>query len=260
VREDPALANVAIVSREGRVVASVEGGVGTDVGDRDYFRFHRDRGDGGLFIGRPAQGRIVPRPVVHFVRRINDARGVFNGVALASVDAAYFTDFYRRVSLGKHGLVQLVGLEGVALARRQGGETLFGADMRDGLLLRQAAERASGSFVSRGHRDGHVRQQSYRVLKNYGLVVSVGMAADDVFAEVNERERVLYVFAALATLCLLIVAAVLLLSRARRMRDIAALRDQLDELRRFQAVTVDRELRMIELERELGAARREVHA
>ena len=40
----------------------------------------------------------------------------------------------------------------------------------------------------------------------------------------------------------------------------AKLHEQLDELRRFQAVTVDRELRMIELKAELESLRRDVHA
>jgi PAS domain S-box-containing protein len=224
-------ANVVVTDRQGRVIGSLLDYSDVDVSDRDYFQFHRARADGGLFIGRPTTGRIVARTVVHFARRIDDASGAFGGIAVVAVDPAYFTDFYQRLALGTKGVVQLVRLDGVALARRHSGETSFGDDLRASLLLARAAETERGSFVSRGRVDGEARQQSYRVLADYGLVVSAGLALDELLDEARKREKELFVFAAGGTALLVVMAAVLLMLGRRQRAAGAAL---LESERRLQ--------------------------
>jgi PAS domain S-box-containing protein len=216
---DPQLfANLSVTDREGRSISSLQSYISLDVSDRDYFRFHRERPDGGLFIGKPTPGRMMERTVIHIARRINDPHGNFNGVAVASIDPSYFASFYKGNTFGSHGVVQLIRMDGVALARRHGNALRFGEDMRDSLLLRNAVARNTGSFVSRGRGDGLKRYLSYRVLKDLGLVVSVGVAADEALEDVDNRGRDLFIFAGAATLLIVLLGGVLLAARRRHAR------------------------------------------
>jgi PAS domain S-box-containing protein len=215
--------NLLITDVNGQVLVA-HGKTGpVNVADRDFFAVHRQDQTRGLWVAKPLAGRVTGRTVISVSRPLIGPDGAFAGVVAVGLDPNYFLEAYQRFDVGPDGLIQLVGLDGSVRARRQGDKITFGGEMRDSILLRNAAAAPDGSFVSRGQSDGIPRFQSYRVLKTYPLVVSVGTSVDYALAEFHSRERRYYQAAAAATLCVVAFGVVLVFSLRRR-------RQAIDEL------------------------------
>ncbi|WP_315721427.1 MULTISPECIES: diguanylate cyclase [unclassified Bradyrhizobium] len=84
--------------------------------DRDYFVHHRTSADRSLLIGRPVQSKSGGQWVITLSRRWNHADGRFGGVVLATIDVAYFAQYYRQFDVGPHGTISLMSRDGAVLA------------------------------------------------------------------------------------------------------------------------------------------------
>lgn len=219
-----AFASMSIVDAEGRVLLT-NGRPGTvNLADRDFFAFHRDDLSAATRVGLPVTGRMTGRPVITLSRRANRPDGTFNGVYILGVDPTHFLKGYERFDIGRDGVVQLVGRDGVARARLASGKAAFGVDMRSTSLVASAARAGSGNFISVGRHDGTARFQSWRTLKEYPLIVAVGTSVDEVFATAQEKEREHYLTAVGGTLVIALLGLGLALATVRRNRAAQALK------------------------------------
>jgi two-component system, NarL family, sensor histidine kinase BarA len=109
--DDSIFTDMSIFDEDGVRVLGRNSTTRFSVADRDYFKFHERADSHNVFISQPALGRATGKWTIHISRRINHPDGSFGGVALASIDPAYFTKFYQEADLGEHGLVMLVGLD-----------------------------------------------------------------------------------------------------------------------------------------------------
>ena len=209
-------AHAAVVGANGRVVLGSANPGPIDVSDRDYFRFHRDHPDDVLHLGLPTASRVDGHPAVQFSRRIETRAGEFGGVAMAGVPPELLADVHRRLDIGAHGLIALIGLDGVAPIRRVGNEIKFGLDYRASSVLQRARSEPHGSYVSRGRTDGVARFVSYRTLSGYPFVALVGVSVDDALAEVQARTRSQYLIAVGMTLLILLVGVGFLVAVQRQ--------------------------------------------
>ncbi len=200
---------VAIVDERGIVIVSTRQ-AGQDLSDRDYFRFHATHPSSELVIGKPVTGRIGGRPTIPVSRRIDKMDGQFGGMVLAGVAPSYFTDFFQRTDVGAHGVIQILGTDGIVRARRVGESTSGGGDLSESALLKRAASASSGSFLTAGRVDGTRRYMSYRKVERFPLLVSVGVSMEEAMAPFAARERSYYVGAAFATLLVVFFAAALI--------------------------------------------------
>jgi diguanylate cyclase (GGDEF)-like protein/PAS domain S-box-containing protein len=215
----PLFLYAAIVDARGKVIRSTRRPTPSfSVANRDYFLHHRSDASDLLRIGAPTGSRADSRPAVHASRRISAPDGSFAGVALIALDPERMADFQRLIELGPSGVVQLVGLDGIARVRRHGASTTFGDDMADSQLVQLARENVAGRLVTRGRTDGVVRWQSYRRLEEQPFVVGVGRGAEESLAGFHRQAASLYAAAAGASVLLLLLGAglVLFLERERR--------------------------------------------
>jgi hypothetical protein len=67
--------------------------------DRDYFQRHRESADRKTLIGRPVQSRSGGQWILTLSRRFNHQDGSFAGVALMTIDATYFSNFYAKFEI-----------------------------------------------------------------------------------------------------------------------------------------------------------------
>ncbi len=224
--------------------------VPSNLADREHFLVHKGRDSGDLFISKPVLGRSSGKWSIQMTRRVNKSDGSFGGVVVASVDPYYFTQFYKQVNLGKNSTIVLVGRDGVVRARESGVKTEPGQNLSGGALMTHMAEREVGQYVITSDIDGTKRIHSYRALKEYPLVVSVGISEQDAFQEVNERVAVYYGVAALISVVIVIFIMVLFFITARQKRTQTELKQAYDTL----------ETEVEERTRELFAVNQELEA
>jgi diguanylate cyclase (GGDEF)-like protein len=233
--DDSILTDLAIINEDGLRILGRDNSKRISVADRDYFKFHERTDNRGLFIGQPTLGRITGKWAIHISLRINNPDGSFGGVALAAVDPGYFTKLYERADLGEHGLVTLVGLDGIVRARQVGARSSFGEDMRGSTLMAKQRESESGSFTSVGKLDGIPRFYSFRTLLRYPLIVAVGTPVEAALAAVSERAHNYRILAALATALAILFVAAVLITLSQQQRAAATLH----ESERFAHATID---------------------
>ena len=158
-----------------------------DLSDREHFQaqLHSTRDE--LFISKPVFGRVTKRSLIELTRRISAPDGSFAGVAVAAFDPQYLARFYESVDLGTRGSTVLVGLDGIVRARAALGNTVVGQSLAGSPLFESFATQSVGSRTDTSSIDGVERIYSYRAVAGYPLIVSVGMAKDEVLAGYNQR-------------------------------------------------------------------------
>ena len=224
-RADPTVYTfMGIVDARGNLASGLGLAEGVDLSNRAYYAHHRDHIGGGLRVGQVAKGLITGEPEIQLSRRIEHADGTFAGVAVVGVDPAYFAKFYASIDDEPDGMVELVGLDGVSYARHSGSGAAGGQDMRGSRLLELARSEEAGSYVSLGRGDGVPRYLSFRVLREYGLVVAAGRSAAHVLAESNQRRTWYLLGASLATLFAVASCAGIVVALRRQQRAIEAAR------------------------------------
>ena len=153
---------VGVVGAGGDLLLSSQPFNPVNLSDREHISVHKQRGGGKLFIGKPVLSRTTNRWSIPMTRRISNVDGGFGGVVVAMVDPEYFTDFYQKTDLGEHGLVNLVGFDGISRARRVGKTANSGLEMSNSDVLQEQAKNGIGSFLSSGGTEGIARYMSYR--------------------------------------------------------------------------------------------------
>jgi len=215
---------LSVVDERGNVVRSSREIDTVNYADREFFRIHQlRRNQDTFFIDQPVLGRVSGTWQVPMSRRIIKADGSFGGVIVLSVDPALLARFYQKVDIGEHGMVMLVGADGIIRARRVGNELNFGADISRTSLMREQAEKLTGEILGRGGFDGVRRYISYRTLPGYPLVVAVGAGQDAVLADYRRNRDRDYMAAALVTVVIMIFAAMLTATLARQNRTVVDL-------------------------------------
>jgi diguanylate cyclase (GGDEF)-like protein len=201
------LFTVAIADGKGEIVASNRPMVMTNVADRSYFRSLRESDD--LAIGLPHQHPGTGAWTVQFGRRLDAMDGSFSGIAMVSVDSAYFVSSYDLSRLGEHGFLGVLGVDGVFRAGRTG-ETVTAGEIADyaTIVPRTEAEEGDAS-VSTNAWDGVRRYTSAGQLYDYPLAVVVGLSEDDQLASVHQAMRLHLWLAATGSVLVLLVVAVL---------------------------------------------------
>ena len=156
----------------------------TNFADRDYFQYHRSHQDRGPHLGAPIQSKSIGDWIIPVSRRINHPDGSFAGVMLATIDPAYFQNFYDSFGIGHEGSILLASSDGVLLVRRPFEAANVGRSLLSGTIFHDYLPRAPiGSAEMRSLTDGVVRLNSYRRTDTYPLVISVALATDEVLAE-----------------------------------------------------------------------------
>jgi diguanylate cyclase (GGDEF)-like protein/PAS domain S-box-containing protein len=152
--------------------------------DRDYFQHHRQSADRQMLIGKPVKSRSGGQWIITVSRRFNHPDGSFAGVVLATIDAAYFSQFYREFDVGPNGSIGLLSTAGIMLARSVDNDVYVGRDLSGAPLIKDLHSRPSaGTYYFKSSLDGIWRLSFYKLSKRYPILVLATEAQDDVLAE-----------------------------------------------------------------------------
>jgi diguanylate cyclase (GGDEF)-like protein len=204
------LFTVAIVDADGNVAASTRDTVAQNVAGEDYFIAQREA-DAGLAVGLPIANPGSAESQLPFSRRMQAADGSFAGVAMLTVDAAYFVSGYEASKLGEHGVLGVLGLDGVFRARRSGELVTSGDRTDQATLLRAASTDAEGTEaqVFASPVDGVRRYTLARQLFDFPLAVVVGLSEAERMAPAERARRMQLLLAGLGSLIIIVVMSLL---------------------------------------------------
>lgn len=226
----PEIDVATIISSDGQVVAFTRSypAPAINLAERDYFAYHRDNAGTELHISAPVQNKINGKWTFYLSRRIDDARGQFIGVVLVGLSCEFFSDFFRRISIGEAAAFSLYRRDYTLLARwpaapqQMGRQNLGGTTRR---IIDQGAGHGvletSSPRAAEGGKPVH-RLGAARLVPGYPLIVNVTVTENIFLAE---WWRMLRAMGGAALLNLAALSAVLWLmaSLLRRQEQDAAL-------------------------------------
>jgi two-component system, NtrC family, sensor kinase len=200
------LFTVSIADVNGTIVDSTRAEAPQNVANQDIFRKQRDSDT--LIIGQVPRGPTGDARIP-FSRRLNTSNGAFDGIVIVSVDAAYFVSGYDPAKLGEHGVLSLIGTDGVSQVTRTG-DALLSGDRIDYAASEQdpdATETDTAASISSW--DGTRRWMSARSLYGFPLAVLVGLSVDEQMAIPQRQTRAYLAWAALASTLVVVLTAFL---------------------------------------------------
>jgi len=200
------LFTVALYDSQGVAVGS-DRSVDQAALDGDQLEWYRQ--NGALNFTASQQAAESSEWIFRIGRRLADRDGGFAGVAVITVDAAFFVSNYDTFKLGRRGLLALVDEDGSFRVRRVGDEVSTGGRFQH---INLAAE--AGSFQSRADLlaftfDDMERYTSIRQLFGYPLYVVVGLSRNEHLADAREAAQT-YTRRALAVSAILLLITIVL--------------------------------------------------
>lgn len=195
---------VVIIDRNGVPLSGLPlPSTGLSATDREYFKFHRDHRDGALRIGQPAAGRISGKRVIQLTRRLQDAAGNFDGVALVSIEPSWFAMFRSSANLGASGLMAVTGDDGIL--RMAAINNLDQAT--PALIAVPKLTSPNGKITLPGmpwFADGKARFVAWEAIPDYHLNAIIGLAIDERLAPFKGSKQLALRIAAVCSALLIV--------------------------------------------------------
>ena len=200
------LFTVSIADAKGVIQESTRAIRERSIDDQDVFR--RQRAGDVFFIGQLPRGPTGDAQL-QFSRRLNDSNGAFDGVVIVSIGADYFVSGYEAAKLGEHGVLGLLGADGMFRVRRTG-ESLFSGDVIDyATTVAGADEDGTDAAVTTNSWDGVRRWTSARELYGFPLAVLVGLSVDEQMTGAQRQSRVYVGWAAVGSVLVVLILGLL---------------------------------------------------
>jgi diguanylate cyclase (GGDEF)-like protein len=163
----------------------------TDLSDREYFEYFHSNNNRNIYVSNPVPDRLKGIPTVMFSKRLNDSNNEFLGVIVIGVSLRYFEQVY-------NSIISLDNLS-MLLLRRDGSVILRFPDHNDRTGERMPPEspwyklvsQGGGNYRSPGYFDNEARLIAARPLRNYPLVVDVGVS--EVAALASWRNHAIFI-------------------------------------------------------------------
>ena len=192
--------------RDGTIPESV----GSDVGDRDYFRALAERifDDGRMFISSSTLGGRAREWHLDLARPLQHRDGSFAGTIVASLRIGAISNFYRMANIGTHGVIAIVGLDDGRLRLALGANPIDpDSSIADSDMFRAMKANPDGVWVGRTALDGVERVHGFRRIADRDLAVVVAMDRDEALQPAERRASITDLFAGGITLLLVLFAA-----------------------------------------------------
>jgi PAS domain S-box-containing protein len=217
---------VAIIDDRGRLVKSdlPQTGNQLNFADRDYFVFHKTINH-SVFISKPFFSRMSDRAVIVLSRRITKKDGSFGGVVAVQLEPSTFTKFYINARLRPDDIISLIAPDGTTYARRTGNKESFGENIIRSPLFTHLKTRPEGNYFAKDAIRFVPTYFSYRKLKDYPIIATVGTAEKDVLADHKARAVREYLFGGTITLLVLVFMVFVILNSRHRIKNLKRIKD-----------------------------------
>lgn len=186
--QDGLIVSFAVFNEAGRTLASTR----TDdhdqfpmANDRDFILAHQDASQKGLFVGQAVRSRISGRWIIPVSVRLH---GGFEGYLMGAVEPDYFQRIYQSIDTGENGFVSLYTTQGWAVARWPLTADAPTRNVLNMPLFNKSLNVTNVAAVQeKDEANGTPMVYSYRALKDYPLVVALGISLGDTLRPWRER-------------------------------------------------------------------------
>lgn len=196
---------IGIADAKGHVLAATRGITQMSVAEDDYFIAAQKTDT--LSIGRPVKDPASGDWKLRFGRHLKED-GLSAGVVFLEVDAAYFVSGYEASKLGEHGMLGIVGTDGIFRARRSG-ENVAAGDNIDYSALVPAEGEETRTILAVNPWDSVERYLSARQLYDFPLAVVAGLSTQEQLAAFHRHRKNYQLWAAAGSAALLLVIGLL---------------------------------------------------
>ena len=174
--------NIIICDESGHWLAAALG-AGPSLEDRAFFLHHMQSPSRDAFIGKPVIGMVSSDWITTVSRRFNHPDGSFAGVVVATIDAKYFSEFYRQFDTGTNGAISLLSAAGVIMARSPDNSTYVGRDLSNVPLFKDPSlQSPQGVYYFKSPLDGVQRVSFFQRSDRFPVVVVATAELDEVLA------------------------------------------------------------------------------
>jgi diguanylate cyclase (GGDEF)-like protein/PAS domain S-box-containing protein len=206
---------IALIDANGQMVESRNGYFHDNFANQAFFKKLATSDDDLALVTNPMVEPLTKKWQIQIARRLNSKNGAFAGVVLLLIDPAFFVEDYDRMHVEPGGLVMLVSRDtGLAIGRVD--EHLFISDTVDFAVPTDAGLNTDELLLKRPI-DTVDRIYSFRDLPRFSLTAVVGNSTAYAMARFERQRRMYYAAVAVASVAVLVFAA-LLLQQARRLR------------------------------------------
>lgn len=209
--------------------------------DRPYFIFHSTHTVDTMLISEPLVSKMTRRQVMVVSRRLNDASGNFAGVVALQIEPSRFTSFYAEARLLPNDIISLVSPDGITYARRTGSKESSGEDIHKSPLFVHAANHADSFYFAPDAIRNIPTWFSYRKLKNYPIIATVGSSENDILADHANRQsrfRTPRIIISVLIILFCLLVALILLHRQKSLDRFAQEKERYERLLTEQMITV----------------------
>ncbi|CAB3661489.1 sensor domain-containing diguanylate cyclase [Paraburkholderia rhynchosiae] len=204
------------------------------LGDRDYFKVHRDSPNVGLYVSHPFMPRATGADIsIGLSRRISRPDGSFGGVVVGTMRLKYFRSLFEGMNLGAGGSMALMLSDGTMLMRRPYDPKTIGINLTGTSNYSRFLEQPSGDFFGTAAIDGVERWYAFRHIDMYPLILDVALSTRDIYVE--WRRRAWIIGSLIGALDLTMIALAVLFSQQMRRR--LAAEEELRMLARTDGLT-----------------------
>lgn len=176
------LNNIVIYDTRGEKFVALYDNIqgGSNVADRIFFIHHQNIDSKEVFIGPPIISRTNGAWVLSVSRRIENAKGVFQGVIVITLRVKNFLELYGKIDIGHSGVIALTSDSGVLLIRYPYSEKYIGQVLLNSpLFTTYLKQHDSGTARTTSRFDKVERIYSFQRNLHYGLVTTVAVGLDE---------------------------------------------------------------------------------
>lgn len=160
-----------------------------NLADRDFFLVQREPAPYmGMYISKPFWPRVAGTDLsIGLSQRLDDTQGRFAGVVVGTLRLNYFHRLFDGLTLGTRDSITLLRTDGTVLMRRPYHSEEVGRSIASAASFKPLLQADGGSYFGTAALDGTQRLYSFKHIGKYSLIVVVGLATDDIYAEWKQR-------------------------------------------------------------------------
>lgn len=201
------LEGVVIMNKEGNLISSFHPfhpDTVTNFSTREYFQTHTTATSDSLFISKPITSRLFSKAVIVLSRKITDSKNNFAGVIALQIFPETFTSFSDGAFVDSFDIISLIAPDGTTYARKTGSHASYGENISKSPLFQHLINNPVDNYYANDAIRNIPTYFSYRKLKNYPIIATVGKREADVLRDYQKQKNKSLIFTSVITLLIIL--------------------------------------------------------